>query len=136
MAAPKGEKALRKRQAERAELKSQDIIWIGIAASETNLQRIAAFLMFADMPTAVEPKQSLLPWEDPADPRFEKPPEIELNVELIKADIVFEMQRIVKATGGDKAAIKRLIEKYGGATLVTVPNNQLIALWRDLQEIE
>jgi hypothetical protein len=121
---PKGETSLRKRQKERGDLKGQDIIWIGIAATELNIQRLGALLLFADMPLEIEtPKKLMFPWEDPDDPRFQQPPELEVDYELIRRNIVKAM-----------VDLKRVILAHGGETIAAVPNNNLLALLRDLEE--
>jgi hypothetical protein len=131
---PKGETSLRKRQKERGDLKGQDIIWIGIAATELNIQRLGALLLFADMPLEIEtPKKLMFPWEDPDDPRFQQPPELEVDYELIRRNIVKAMVAR-KNDGTTKDDLKRVILAHGGETIAAVPNNNLLALLRDLEE--
>lgn len=135
--APEGAEGLAKKWRERADLKEQDIIWIGIAASELNLQRLGALLLFADMPVVVEQTaRKPLPWEDPNDPQYQKPPELEVDYDKIRRAIVAQMAVLVNERGHEKAAVKAVIQAHGADTLVGVPNDNLAALLRDLQEIK
>ncbi len=125
--APAGEKALRERQKARADLKAQDIVWIGIAATESNIQRIAAFIMFAEWPLVVEKVASgPLPWEDPADPSFQKPPELEIDYNVVRHSIAKHLSAYLKKHGEDSA--RDVLKSFGAERLSLIAESQLIAL--------
>lgn len=125
---PAGAKALQEKRKLRADLQGQDIIWIGIAASEANIQRIGALLLFADHPVAVEKIDNKpLPWEDPTDPRFQKPPELEIDYEVVRRSIMKHLSAYVKKHGEERA--RAVLSSYGSAPrLSSVPQESLLAL--------
>jgi hypothetical protein len=133
---PTGKAALQKRQKQRADLKEQDIIWIGIAATEQNIQRLGALLLFAEMPVEVEAAPHvLLPWEDPNDPRYQQPPELEVNYELVRRDITKAMTEILQADADLKPRILETIKQHGGERLSLVPETQLPELYAAINRI-
>jgi hypothetical protein len=122
-----GQQALRERQKLRADLKAQDIVWIGIAATETNLQRLGAYLMFCDHPVAVEKMDDKpLPWEDPNDPRFQKPPELEIDYTVVRHSIAKHLVEYVKRFGEERA--RAVLTSFGASRLSSIPEAQLIPL--------
>jgi hypothetical protein len=131
--APSGKAALAKRQKDRADLKSRDIIWVGIAASESNIQRIAAMLMFSEWPIEVEPQEdqlaNVLPWGE------ETPPEIEFNYEAIRADITRALTAILEKDESQKPRLKALIQEHGGERLSLVPEKNLPELFASINRI-
>ena len=129
--APSGKAALEKKRKERADLKDGDIVWIAIRATESNLQRLGAFLIFADYHIEEAPRPvTLLPWEDPNDPRFEQPPELQINHELVKKDIYAAMEALVTRDGEipAKARIREIIQQHGAEKFRDVPDNRLLEL--------
>jgi hypothetical protein len=127
---PNGRKALDKKRKERADLKDQDIIWVGIAATEANLQRLGVLMLLADFPMVVEPaKQAPLPYEETA------PPELEIDYTKIRNAIIDVLQEKVKA-GVDKERLKDLIARGGGTTVKNTPNDNLLDLLAELKEIQ
>lgn len=129
---PKGRTALQKKQKERADLKSGDIIWIGIAATEQNIQRFAAFLMFADYHKEEKPLGPL-PYDDP----FEAapPPELEVDWTSVRNAILEELKKLYAARGeeGKNWFLKRC-QEHGGEKLSLVPNDNLMGLLQALQK--
>lgn len=124
---PAGETALRAKQKARADLKAQDIIWIGIAASEANIQRIAAMLLFADHLEAVErPADGPMPWEDPNDPKFQKPPELEIDYNVVRHSIAKHLSAYVKRFGEERA--RAVLNSFGASRLSLLPESQLLPL--------
>lgn len=133
---PSGRGKLEAKRKIRPDLSKQDIIWVGIAASEINLNRLAALLMFSDHIVEIESSEpeKPLPWEDPTDPRFNQPPELQVNYEQIKRDIVLAMKKKIDA-GLEKPALKAVIQRHGADTLAGVHNDNLLALLRDIEEM-
>jgi hypothetical protein len=134
---PSGKAALAKRQKERADLKAGDVIWIGIAMTEANLQRLGALLLFADFHVEVEKKElGPLPF-DGFEADAPPPPQLEINYALVKNDIMAAMQKMIKARGEGpaKELIVAEIRRLGGTRLNDVPQNQLIALYTTLTEL-
>jgi hypothetical protein len=135
MPTPKGKAALAKRQKERADLKSQDIIWIGIAASEMNIQRLGTLLMLADWPMVLEKRhEDQLECVIPGGEGFEATP-MDLNYELIRRDIVNAMTEIVEADPSQKARIMEAIKQHGGERLSLVPEKNLPELFASINRI-
>lgn len=129
---PKGRTALQKKQKERADLKSGDIIWIGIAATEQNIQRLGAFLMFSDYHKEEKPLGPL-PYDDP----FEAapPPELEVDWTSVRNAILEELKRLYNEQGeAAKVRFLELCNVHGGEKLSTVPNDNLLGLLAALQK--
>lgn len=124
---PKGHSALKKKQKDRADLKSGDIVWIGIAATEQNIQRLGAFLMFADYHKEEKPLGPL-PYNDP----FEAapPPELEVDWTAVRNAIVKTMKELTDSKGIliGKASIIEAIKLFGGTRLSDVPQDNLVPL--------
>lgn len=125
-----------KREAETAhlvDLKATDTVWIGIRATEHNLQRLAAYLLFAERPIEIERMKTVnpvgsLPWEDPNDPAYiaPKPAEESIDWELVKRSTTKLLMQYAKEHGEDKA--RAVLESYGASRLSLVPQEQLIPL--------
>lgn len=137
--APKGRAALAKRQKARADLQGQDIIWVGFAATEANIQRIGTLLMLADWPTVVEAKQkedqleSVIPGGEHG---FEaEPPEMEFDFEAIRRAIVKDLTHILGVDPDRKPRVMEVIKAHGGEKLSTVPNNNLPDLYKALAKL-
>lgn len=111
----------------RAELKQLSEFTITIAGSEANIQRIAALLLFADPAAPVEVKPlPPLPWEDPTDPQYQQPPELEIDYNAVRNSIVKQLEPYVKTHGKQQAKV--LIQSFGADRLRDVPEQNLVAL--------
>jgi hypothetical protein len=112
---------------ERADLQKVSIIWIGIAATEANLQRLGALLLFADRVEIKAPVElGPLPWEDPTDPRYQQIPELEVDYEVVKRSIAKHLSAYVKIHGEERA--RAVLNSFGAPRLSSVPQEQLIPL--------
>lgn len=118
---------------ERADLKDIRSITITVKASEFNLQRLAAFMIFCEHlePIVEFGPEKPMPWEDPSDPRFNGPT-LELDVEAIRRDITKHLSAYVKQHGEDRA--RDLLRSFGGERLSLVPDEQLLTLRNALAE--
>lgn len=124
----------KRKAAEKAELKNERIIWFGIAATESNLQRLGALIMFADQVETKPPKcLGKLPWEDPADPRYvpENVPAPELNYELIRKDIVKVLMQYAELGRIDEG--KAIVREYG-EKVSQLHVDKLLPLYHDLTD--
>lgn len=131
---PKGKTALEQKRKDRADLKQTDIIWIGIAATEQNIQRFAAFLMFADYHKEVKPLGPL-PYEEEMPFDAEPAPALEIDFESVKRAIITALKAWVDAVGPEvKTRFLELCKQYGGERLSTVPQANLIELLAALQK--
>lgn len=129
MAKPK--RALKKKL-EQAELQELDAVQITIRASEMNLQRLAALLLFADhLEPKLEYKQEApMPWEDPTDPRFQKPPELQLNRNAIQNALMPLLENYQNEHDYEKTA--QLIQSFGAPRLSELSDTQLLDLHQAL----
>lgn len=118
---------------DRAKLKETDIIWIGIRASEFNLQRLGAFLLFAEYPYEVESQTEPtgpMMFEDPADVPL--PAEADhVDYEVVKRDIFKNLGTYLEKHGQERA--REMLLAYGGARISEIPQNRLVSLAEDLQ---
>lgn len=120
-------KAQAKKALDRAKLKDTDVVWIGIAATEFNMQRLAALLLFAEHPIRVEAEPTaLLPWEDPNDPRFEKPPELQIDYELVRRTITKHLTAYLAKHGEEKA--RAVLKSFGAERISLVAQDQLVPM--------
>jgi hypothetical protein len=115
---------------EQAALKELNAIQITIEASEGNLQRLAALLVFADHLT---PKLSytaaLLPWEEPG---AEAPDtQLQIDYNAVRNSIVTALGQYV-LVHGQEAALK-VIRSFGGERVSLVPQEQLLGLLAALE---
>ena len=115
----------------RDELKQLDAFTVTVRASEGNIQRLAAFLMFADF-ADVELKyiDTPLPWEDPNDPRFLKPPELQLNRNGIQNALMPLFEAYFNRHGEEKA--KEMIKSFGAERLSLLTDTQLLDMYNAL----
>ena len=115
----------------RDELKQLDAFTVTVRASEGNIQRLAAFLMFADF-ADVELKyiEMPLPWEDPNDPRFLKPPELQLNRNGIQNALMPLFEAYFNRHGEEKA--KEMIKSFGAERLSLLTDTQLLDMYNAL----
>lgn len=123
-----------RKRAEQADLKKDRIIWIGIAATEGNLQRLGALLLFADKIEMDPPEPTgPLPWEDPNDPRYVPPAKPEINHELVRQDIIKLLPALVEKMGG-KPQVMEVIKAHGAEKLSQIPLDNLLPLYHDLND--
>lgn len=135
--APKGRAALAKRQKERPDLKGDDILWIGIKASEFNIARLASFLIFAEHKVEVEPYvdqlESVIPGGEHG---FEaEPPEMEFDYEAIRREITKALGALLTVQPDMKPKVLEVIKAHGGEKLSSVPNNNLPDLYKALDQL-
>ncbi len=131
-------KAQIKKAADQAALKEIKTITVTIRASEFNLQRLAAFMLFCEH---LEPIVEVggpelpMPWEDPTDPRFvpdPAKPALEIDYALVRRDITKELERL---GAGSRAAIIAAINTNGGTRISDVPEDNLLSLLSDLNRL-
>lgn len=123
----------KRRQPDKKEqLKEVDTIWIGVRASEANIQRIGALLMLLDytQPTYEKTAPALLPWEDPNDPRYQKPPELEIDRNRVQNALMPLLEAYLTQHGEEKA--KEMIQSFGGARIGELSDTQLLDLHNSL----
>lgn len=127
-----------RKQIEKGQLKATDTIWIGIKATEANLQRLGAFLLFADYHVEeAPPEPTLLPWEDPNDPRYKEERPLQIDYELVKRNITTVMKELVTTKGeAFKPTILAVIRDHGGEKLSTVPQDKLVELYAALDQLK
>jgi hypothetical protein len=129
---PRGKAALAKRQKERADLQGQKIIWVGLAMTEANIQRLGKLLLFAEWPAEEEPfvdqMADILPY-DGFEADQKAVPEIEFNYEMIRRDITNALSEILTADESLKPRLKALIQEHGGERLPLVPEKNLPELY-------
>lgn len=122
-------------KAVRDKLATHRTITLTVTASESNLQRLAGFMMFADRPPpepAIEPggPDDLMPWEDPNDPRFvpdkPPPPPLDIDYEVVRRSITKHLAKYVEKHGADNA--RKVLTSFGAPRLSEVPQDQLLAL--------
>lgn len=118
---------------EKAARQKERIVWIGIAATEANMERLSAFLIFADRVQLEAPiKLGPLPWEDPNDPRYiEGPPELQIDYEVVKRSITKLLGQYVERHGATLA--RSVLESFGAPRLSEVEQSQLIPLHNALE---
>jgi hypothetical protein len=118
--------APRKKAIERAELKEVREVTLTLQASEEFLQRLAALLIFAPHVEVKAKPLPPLPWEDPKDPRYELPPQLEVDYNAVRNSIMAHLEAYVPLHGKDAALA--LIKSHGGTRLGDVPEDRLVAL--------
>ncbi len=117
---------------ERNKLREMQSITITIAATEGNLQRIAALLLFADhLEPEVKFKPTLLPWEDPNDPQYQKPPELEIDYEAVKRSIAKNLLAVSERFGVLRA--KEILATAEATGLSAVKQGDLVELNASLE---
>jgi hypothetical protein len=128
---PKGRAALAKRQKARPDLKGDDILWIGIKASEFNIQRLASFLMFSEHKVEVEPYVDQLEEKIPGGEGFEVAP-MEFDYKLIRQTIVKALEALLTVRPDVKPRVLEVIKQHGGERLSLVPDHNLPELYKAL----
>jgi hypothetical protein len=133
---PPANKKLTAKRADQAKLKQLRRVTITLEASEEILARIAALLTFATLPYELEEAEPIgpLPWEDPDDPRFVAEPQLQIDYNLVKNDIMAAMDKYLTA-GGDRQKIVAAIHLAGGETLSTVPQKYLLELLESINRL-
>lgn len=107
-------------------------VTITIEASEGNLQRLAALLLFADR-LDEEIKyvdEGPLPWEDPA--TVEAVQRESIDFAVVRRTIVKQLEQYVAQHGADKA--KEVIRSFGAERLSQLPEEQLLPLYEALKQ--
>ncbi len=126
-------KTLTKKRTEQAKLHTAQTmtLTITVETSEINMQRLAALMLLQD-PTKVVPEivdLGPLPWEGtPAD---ENPPPLELDHNLVRNEIMRVLTPFITKRSTQDAKV--LLTKHGGQSLKTVPEQNLLALLRDIE---
>lgn len=117
-----------KKKRDQAELKNINAIQITIEASELNLQRLGALLMFADPYTDVKLVKALgpLPWEE----KGESPPQLEIDRVAVQNAVTPLLVKYVDTHGHDSTRI--LIESFGGPKLRDLSDEQILGLYNAL----
>jgi hypothetical protein len=128
-------KAARAKKVAQEKLKDISSVTITIQASEYNMQRLAAFLLFCEHLEPLFRSEDVrpLPWEDPNDPRFNQPPALELDVEALRRAIASKLLAFAERDG--VASAKRLLQTYGGEGLAAIPPEQLPGLLDNLERL-
>jgi hypothetical protein len=113
---------------EQAELKELNAIQITLVASEMNLQRIAALLLFADhlQPKLIEKEAVRLPWEEEG----AEPPKIQIDRRAVENDVAKQLELYVQKHGRDKAVT--MIQSFGQPRVGLLPDEQLLDLYHAL----
>lgn len=121
-------KQQQERALDREKLKQTDTIWIGIRATESNLQRLAAYLLFAERPIVVTEdveESKPFPFDDPA--AFEATiPETSIDWEVVRRSTTTLLVKYVEKYGEEKA--REVLRSFGAERLSLVPKDQLIPL--------
>jgi hypothetical protein len=111
-----------KKKLEQAELKEINAIQITLVASEANLQRIAAILLFADhhKPVYTEKEAPLqLPWEEDA-----PLPELEINRTALENAVMPLLETYLNRHGRDKT--QEMIKSFGAERAFQLADMQLL----------
>lgn len=103
-----------------------DTIWIGIRASDANIERLGALLLFADIDFKVQGQAEPtgpMPWEAPSP----MPAEADhVDYEVVKRSIFKHLEKYLAQHGQEKA--RELIKSFGGARVSEIPQHQLVGL--------
>ena len=105
-----------------------DTIWIGIRASDANLERLGALLLFADIDFKVqnqtEPAGPMM-FEDPAEHPL--PAEADhVDYEVVKREIFRHLEKYVAKHDGVRA--KNLLMTFGAPKVSLIPQDRLLEL--------
>lgn len=103
-------------------------ITITIEATENNLQRLAALMLFADRldEDIRRSDDGPLPWDEPAGASTPAP-EAEIDYNVVRRTIVSQLERYVKLHGVDKA--REVLRSFGAEKLTLIPVPQLLPLY-------
>jgi hypothetical protein len=124
----------RKKAIEQAKLKATDTIWIGLKMTEGNFQRLAALLLFAEIDFKVDAEAvptGPLPWENPADPAFNKPPELEIDFETVRRGIAKHL--LAMNEKGRLEEAKQLLAEFKATGLSSIPQDRLVVFHDTLE---
>lgn len=115
----------RAKKVEQEKLKDINTITVTIQASEMNLQRLAAFLLFCEYlePTYTSGETKPMPWENPDDPRFGQAPELEIDPEVVRRAIGLELVAAVERVGVER--VKAFLAEFGATGLASIPPGSL-----------
>ncbi len=117
---------------ERAKRKSVQEVTLTLQASEEFLQRLGALLLFAPHVQAEYTPLTPLPWEDPDDPRYQHPPEMEVDYDAVQRTIITHLEAYVKIHGAERA--RDVLRVFGAERLSSVSRDQLLGLEQALRE--
>ena len=124
-------KALTKKRAEQAALKTVKTVTITLDATEEVLQRLAALLTYSDPSKPLPELADLGPLPFDARPTVENPQPLELDYNLIRKTILAKLEPYKNKY--DLDAAKDVLMKHGGYRIRDVPEENLLGL---LAEIE
>jgi hypothetical protein len=126
-------KTLEAKRSEKDELRKMRSVTITIEASENNLQRLAAFMLFADRldEDIKYVEEGPLPWEEPA-PAEPKPISETIDFNVVRHSIVKQLEQYVAQHGAEKA--KEVIRSFGAERLSQLPEEQLLPLYEALKQ--
>lgn len=112
-----------KKKLEQAELKELNAVQFTIVASEMNLQRLAALLMFADhhKPVFVEKQPAQLPYEEDA-----PEPELEINRVALENAVAPLLEKYLNKHGREKT--QDMIKTFGVERAFQMGDQQLLIL--------
>lgn len=116
-----------RKKSDKDELRKMRSVTITIEASENNLQRLAALLLFADRldEDIKYVEEGPLPWEAPADIEAKQLASIDFAV--VRRSIVKQLEQYVAQYGTEKA--KQVIQSFGAERLSQLPESQLLPLY-------
>jgi hypothetical protein len=118
---------LNEKRAEQADLRRVNTFTITIQATESNIQRLVALMLFAESPVKAEYVEAgPMPWEDPNDPRFLAPRELQIDYELVKQTVVSNLMVLVGKKGREKAV--EVLQEVGATGLASVQQDRLVEL--------
>lgn len=117
--------------ADKAKLKDRRTVTLTFEASEEFMQRLAALMIFAAPATEEQYVPTLLPWEDPDDPRFQKPPELQVDYNSVRNEIVRHLEVYIARHGAD--ATKAFVKSFGADRLRDIPEKNLLPLEEGLR---
>jgi hypothetical protein len=117
------------RAKDKEKLQERRRITITIDATEQNLQRLTALLLFADK-FEEEPVKDLgpLPFDEPAKPARE----LQLDYGVIRSGIIKRLSEYVKRHSTEEA--KALIRSFGAETINAIAKEQLVGLYDALDQ--
>ena len=110
-------------------IKDKDVIQITIAASEINLQRIAALMLFSADPIVREDyvieNAEPFPFDEPSPEALKKFDE-SIDYEAVRHSIIGLLEKYLAKFGADKA--KKLLRSFNAERLSEVAREHLLAL--------
>jgi len=124
----------RAKKVQQEKLKDISTITVTIQASEYNMQRLAALLLFCEH---LEPTYKVaeaarpLPWEAPTPPGEERG--LEIDTELVRREIAGMLVKHAEQDGVERT--KELLKQFGGEGLSKIPPDQLLGLHQALEAL-